>query len=243
MTPIAKRQGIPPPSEAPELYDSFDFPDPDRPGAGLGKAFENEMTSRVATILGRLIVQPESLDVSQSATEQPLNQIMRALSFAAAKHRDQRRKDVQASPYINHPIALANILTVEVGVTDPAVICAAVLHDTVEDTETTVEELVDQFGVEISSIVAEVTDDKTLLKRERKQRQIQHAGTVSEKARLVKLADKIANLRDIAASPPADWDVVRKREYFDWAAQVVNRIRGTHPALEALFDAAARARP
>jgi guanosine-3',5'-bis(diphosphate) 3'-pyrophosphohydrolase len=115
--------------------------------------------------------------------EPALGTIMRALSFAAAKHRDQRRKDVQASPYINHPIALAVILAEEGGVTDPAVICAALLHDTVEDTETTVEELVDRFGTEIASIVGEVTDDKTLLKHERKQRQIEHAKTASGKRR------------------------------------------------------------
>lgn len=181
--------------------------------------------------------------MTEPLLEQPLGTIMRTLSFAAGKHRDQRRKDVQASPYINHPIALAGILANEVGITDTAVICAALLHDTVEDTETTVDELVDRFGLEIASIVAEVTDDKTLPKRERKLRQIEHARTASEKARLVKLADKIANLRDIAASPPADWDIARKREYFDWAARVVDGIRGTHPALEALFDTAMRARP
>jgi len=143
--------------------------------------------------------------MTEDIAQQSLAQIMRALKFAAAKHRDQRRKDVQASPYINHPIALAVILADEVGVTDTAVICAALLHDTVEDTETTIDELVERFGAEVASIVAEVTDDKTLPKSERKKQQIEHARTASEKARLVKLADKIANLRDIATSPPADW--------------------------------------
>jgi GTP diphosphokinase / guanosine-3',5'-bis(diphosphate) 3'-diphosphatase len=180
--------------------------------------------------------------VTRPSTEHPLGKIMRALSFAAAKHRDQRRKDREASPYINHPIALALILTDEGGVTDTDVICAALLHDTVEDTETTLEELAGQFGAEIASIVAEVTDDKSLPKQERKLRQIEHARTASEKARLVKLADKIANLRDIAASPPANWDNARKLEYFDWATRVVDGVRGTHAGLEALFDAAAAAR-
>ena len=178
-----------------------------------------------------------------SAIEQPLGKIMRTLSFAAAKHRDQRRKDAEASPYINHPIALATILANEVGITDPVVICAALLHDTIEDTKTTAQELEQHFGPEVASIVLEVTDDKSLKKDERKQRQIDHAAQASEKARLVKLADKIANLRDIAASPPKDWDIKRQREYFDWASRVVDRIRGTHAALEALFDVAAKARP
>jgi len=180
--------------------------------------------------------------MTEDTAQQSLAQIMRALKFAAAKHRDQRRKDVQASPYINHPIALAVILADEVGVTDTAVICAALLHDTVEDTETTIPELVERFGAEVASIVAEVTDDKTLPKSERKKQQIEHARTASEKARLVKLADKIANLRDIAASPPADWDITRRQEYFDWAARVVDAMRGTHPKLESLFDVAAQHR-
>ncbi len=178
-----------------------------------------------------------------SSIEQPLGKIMRTLSFAATKHRDQRRKDAEASPYINHPIALATILANEVGITDSIVICAALLHDTIEDTKTTAKEIEQHFGAEIASVVLEVTDDKSLKKEERKQRQIDHAAKASEKARLVKLADKIANLRDIAASPPKDWDIKRQREYFDWASRVVEKIRGTHPALEALFDAAARARP
>jgi guanosine-3',5'-bis(diphosphate) 3'-pyrophosphohydrolase len=178
-----------------------------------------------------------------SAIEQPLGKIMRTLTFAATKHRDQRRKDAEASPYINHPIALATILANEVGIIDPVVICAALLHDTIEDTKTTAKEIEQQFGHEIAAIVLELTDDKSLKKDERKQLQIDHAAHASEKARLVKLADKIANLRDIAASPPKGWDIERQREYFDWATRVVDQMRGTHPALEALFDAAARARP
>jgi guanosine-3',5'-bis(diphosphate) 3'-pyrophosphohydrolase len=175
--------------------------------------------------------------------EEPLGKIMRALSFAATKHRDQRRKDAEASPYINHPIALAAILANEAGITDPTVICAALLHDTIEDTETTADELLQRFGQDIASIVMEVTDDKGLPKDERKQRQIDHAASLSAKARLVKLADKISNLRDIAAAPPADWNIKRKQEYFDWAMKVVDQMRGTNSALEALFDVASRARP
>ncbi|AGA33744.1 Metal dependent phosphohydrolase [Thioalkalivibrio nitratireducens DSM 14787] len=169
--------------------------------------------------------------------------ILRALAFAAHKHRDQRRKDADASPYINHPIALADILANEAGVTDPAVLCAAILHDTIEDTETTLEELEDAFGPEIATIVAEVTDDKTLPKDQRKQLQVEHAAHASPRAKLVKLADKIANLRDIAATPPADWSTERKREYFDWARQVVDRTRDASPGLGQLFDQVHRLRP
>jgi guanosine-3',5'-bis(diphosphate) 3'-pyrophosphohydrolase len=169
-------------------------------------------------------------------TSNPLAPVLRAAAFAAEKHRDQRRKDADASPYINHPIAVANVLANEGAVTDTNVICAALLHDTIEDTETTEAELRAAFGDEITAIVLEVTDDKALEKGARKQAQIDHAPHISAQAKLVKLADKISNLRDILASPPAGWSGERKRAYFDWAAKVVSAVRGAHPELEAVFD-------
>jgi guanosine-3',5'-bis(diphosphate) 3'-pyrophosphohydrolase len=169
--------------------------------------------------------------------------VLRALAFAAHKHRDQRRKDAEASPYINHPIALANVLANEGHVDDDVVICAALLHDTIEDTETTPEELREAFGDEIADIVLEVTDDKSLAKHERKRLQIEHAGSLSRKAKLVKLADKICNLRDLASQPPAGWDLPRKQDYFEWAKAVVDRLRGTSASLETAFDKAAAMKP
>lgn len=169
--------------------------------------------------------------------------LLHAIAFAADKHRMQRRKDVDASPYINHPIALANVLVNEGNVDDLVVVVAAILHDTIEDTETTVPELVAAFGREIAGVVVEVTDDKTLSKQERKQAQINHAHCLSDRARVVKLADKICNLRDIASSPPVDWTLERRQEYFDWAKSVVDRMRGAHPRLEDLFDSVFRLRP
>jgi guanosine-3',5'-bis(diphosphate) 3'-pyrophosphohydrolase len=127
--------------------------------------------------------------------------LLRALAFAAHKHRDQRRKNKDASPYINHPIAAANAISNEGGIDDPVVLAAALLHDTIEDTDTTYDELVREFGKEIAAIVLEVTDDKSLPKDERKRLQIAHAARRSPKAKLVKLADKICNLRDVAVRP------------------------------------------
>jgi len=169
--------------------------------------------------------------------------LLKALTFAARKHRDQRRKDARASPYINHPIALADVLVNEAGVTDVEVLCAALLHDTIEDTETTPGELEREFGRDIADIVVELTDNKMLKKRTRKRMQIAHAASASRQAKLVKLADKICNLRDITARPPANWGVERRREYFDWAKTVVDRLRGTDPKLEAAFDRAYALRP
>jgi guanosine-3',5'-bis(diphosphate) 3'-pyrophosphohydrolase len=169
--------------------------------------------------------------------------ILRAASFAAHKHRNQRRKDADASPYINHPLELARVLAEEGGVTDTVTLCAALLHDTVEDTDTTREELEREFGAEVADVVMEVTDDKALPKSERKRLQIEHAAHISDKAKLVKLADTIANLRDVATAPPADWDTKRRQEYFGWGKAVIDRLRGAHPALEAVFDAAYQLKP
>ena len=161
-----------------------------------------------------------------------------AIAFAAVKHRDQRRKDAEASPYINHPIALVQVLAVEAGIDDIEVLVAAVLHDTIEDTQTSRKELAERFGESVAAIVAEVTDDKALPKETRKRLQIEHAQALSPKAKLVKLADKICNLRDIAHHPPVGWSDQRRKEYFAWAALVVEKLRGTHSTLEHLFDAA-----
>ena len=175
--------------------------------------------------------------------ENELKLLLKALAFAAARHKDQRRKDADASPYINHPITLANVLCIEGHVTDIEVICGALLHDTVEDTGTRPEELETEFGKAIRDIVMELTDDKTLPKQERKQAQIEHAAGISDKAKLVKLADKISNLRDIVNSPPPDWSLERRCEYFDWAKSVIDRVRGVDAGLEAVFDAAWSNRP
>lgn len=162
--------------------------------------------------------------------------ILKAAAFAAQRHSTQRRKDAAASPYINHPLALADVLCSEGGVADCNVLAAALLHDTVEDTETKLSEIEALFGGRVAQIVAEVTDDKSLEKAERKRLQVAKASSKSHEAKLVKLADKISNLRDIAASPPAGWSDDRRLEYYDWAKKVVDGLRGASPTLECLFD-------
>ena len=176
------------------------------------------------------------------AQQSELNLLVKAMSFSANKHKHQRRKGKEASPYINHPIGLVEVL-VDVGnVTDINAICAALLHDTVEDTRTTREELTETFGPEISRIVMEVTDDKSLSKAERKQAQIDHARHLSNEARAVKLADKICNLGDVAKSPP-NWSLSRRQQYFDWAKKVIDGLRGEWSELEAEFDRCYQLRP
>lgn len=162
--------------------------------------------------------------------------LLQAVNFAADKHRDQRRKNIEASPYINHPIQVAELIARVGEVDDLAVLLAAVLHDTVEDTETSFEELEDLFGPEVSDLVAEVTDDKSLSKAERKKDQIEHTLTMTNRAKVIKLADKTCNVRDVAHSPPEDWDLKRRKDYLEWASKVINGCRGTNERLELFFD-------
>lgn len=177
----------------------------------------------------------------------PMTRVIDAIAFAAHEHRKQTRKDKDKTPYINHPVALVRILALEGGIDDADVLCAAALHDYLEDCcgkegQPTVEEgrqlLAERFGEQVLAYVDAVTDDKSLLKAERKRLQVEHAAHVPHGAKLIKLADKTANLRDLIDFPPVDWAAYRRREYFDWAALVVGQVRGAHPQLEALFDQA-----
>ena len=170
-------------------------------------------------------------------TNSDLVTLLATLHFAAQKHTLQRRKDCDATPYINHPIAVAELLARVAGTTDLATLQAALLHDTIEDTQTTPEELDELFGQEVRLLVQEVTDDKGLPKQTRKQLQIEHAPHLSARAKQIKLADKICNLSDITPAQPVDWPLERKRAYLDWAEQVVAGCRGANPQLEQLFDA------
>lgn len=165
-------------------------------------------------------------------------QLLRAAVFAAEKHTGQYRKDAQHSPYINHPLQVAAALAVEAGIEETPVLVAALLHDTVEDTDTTPAELDAVFGPEIASIVAEMTDDKSLSKEERKEQQVLHAPHISRYAKLIKIADKICNVRDIGDKPPADWPRARRVEYLDWTERVVAGCRGVDERLERLYDEA-----
>ncbi|HEY6400101.1 MAG TPA: HD domain-containing protein [Blastocatellia bacterium] len=161
--------------------------------------------------------------------------ILKALHFAAVKHRDQRRKDAEVSPYINHPIEVAELLARIGGVTDLVILQGAILHDTIEDTMTTPEELEETFGQEVRRVVEEVTDDKRLPKAERKRLQIEHAPHLSERAKQIKIADKISNTQAVIRTPPVDWPMERRREYLDWSENVVAGLRGCNQPLESYY--------
>ncbi|HET9423967.1 MAG TPA: HD domain-containing protein [Gemmatimonadaceae bacterium] len=167
-------------------------------------------------------------------------QLLRALSFAATKHRDQRRKGNHQAPYINHPIEVAALIATVGGVEDVAVLQAALLHDTIEDTDATPEEILREFGADVRDLVLEMTDDMSMPSMLRKRHQITRAPGLSPRAKLIKIADKIANVGDIARHPPPDWSLDRRRKYFAWTSEVIDPCRGTNAALEACYDEALR---
>ena len=162
--------------------------------------------------------------------------ILKALRFSAEKHNDQRRKDAKSSPYINHPIQVAETLWRVGEVRDTNLLIAAILHDTIEDTATTPEEIREFFGEEVLALVLEVTDDKSLPKQVRKQLQIENAPHKTKNAKLLKLADKINNVGDIIKSSPPKWSLERKQEYLLWTEKVVAGLRGASPQLESQYD-------
>jgi len=165
--------------------------------------------------------------------------VMRAADFAAKWHTNQRRKGAAQEPYMNHLLEVANLVAQATGGSDTDAVIAALLHDAVEDQGVTAETIADEFSKQVSDIVLEVTDDKSLPKAERKRLQVEHAPHKSREAKLIKLADKTSNLRAVANSPAPDWSVERRLEYVEWAKRVVAGVRGTSPWLEQQFDEAA----
>jgi (p)ppGpp synthase/HD superfamily hydrolase len=165
--------------------------------------------------------------------------ILRAADAAARWHVHQRRKGAAEEPYINHLLEVASLVADATQGDNPDVVVAALLHDAIEDQEVTVEIISREFGEHVAALVVEMTDDKTLEKAHRKRIQIETSHAKSQDTKVIKLADKISNLRAIALSPPPDWSVKRRLEYVHWAREVVQGLRGTSPLLEEEFDRAA----
>lgn len=164
--------------------------------------------------------------------------LARAWDFAARRHADQRRKGQRQEPYVNHLAEVAELVATATAGRDANLVAAAVLHDTVEDTETELDELRDNFNDDIAALVADVTDDKSLPREDRKQRQIDHAPGKPPRAKILKLADKTSNLRSLAQSPPVDWSLMRRRDYVVWAVKVAAGLKGANPWIDARFEEA-----
>lgn len=168
---------------------------------------------------------------STSATAQ----LLAAAIFSADRHRDQRRKGVRETPYINHPLEVSERIVRVGGVDEVEVLIAAILHDTIEDTETTAAEIEQHFGPTVTALVLEVTDDRSLTWMERKRLEIEHASGLTPRAKLIKLADKICNVEDTENNPPSSWSRQRRRDYLDFAEQIALGCRGNNAALDTEF--------
>lgn len=164
-----------------------------------------------------------------------LAMLLQAVKFASSKHRTQKRKDNE-TPYINHPLEVMEIIATHGKVDDVEVLAAAVLHDTIEDTETTADELRTMFGERVTFMVLECTDDKALPKSERKRLQQDHAPHLSTGAKAIKIGDKVSNMRDMVETPPADWSWDRRSEYLNWCERVYSGLKGANTDLDALFE-------
>jgi (p)ppGpp synthase/HD superfamily hydrolase len=172
----------------------------------------------------------------ESIPAAPVQRILAAARFAAEKHAAQKRKGAAAEPYVNHLIEVAQLIADSSEKLDANLVMAGFLHDTIEDTYTTADELERAFGSDITALVMELTDDKSLPKEVRKELQVEEAPHKSVRAQVIKLADKISNLRSVLTSPPANWNMRRRREYFAWAQRVVNALSAPNPILKAEFD-------
>jgi len=166
----------------------------------------------------------------------PVQRILEAARFAAERHAAQKRKGSGEEPYVNHLIEVAELVVSSSTELDVELVMAAFLHDTIEDTDVTFAALEQRFGSGVAGLVAEVTDDKSLPKEVRKQLQVETAPKKSPRAQILKLADKISNLRSIIASPPVGWSLERRRQYFEWARAVVSGLTDPNPVLKAEFD-------
>ncbi len=175
--------------------------------------------------------QPRELSTLNSSRK-----LLEALNFAALRHRTQRRKGKAGAPYVNHLIEVAHILASH-GLEDEHLLCAAVLHDIIEDTLTTPDDLLQRFGRRVTAIVLEVSDDENPQVWRRKLAQIENAPDMSTDAQNLRVADKISNLRGILTSPPEHWSLQRKLAYYAWAAKVVEACDRAEPSMLRTFAA------
>jgi guanosine-3',5'-bis(diphosphate) 3'-pyrophosphohydrolase len=167
--------------------------------------------------------------------------ISEAAELAARRHNGQQRKGRGDEPYINHLAEVANLLAAAIDGADAELVAAGWLHDTIEDTKTTRKELAAKFGKRVAALVAEVTDDMSLPKKQRRQKQIEDAPHKSPAAKMIKIADKISNTRARIVPKPSKQEREDLADYLAWAVKVVAGCRGVNPKLDAEFDEVVKA--
>lgn len=167
--------------------------------------------------------------------ELTLKHLLFAYKFSATKHSKQRRKGAGDIPYINHPVDVANMLAQTGGTGDLVLLIAAVLHDVLEDTVTSEHEIEYTFGRDVLMVVQEVSDNMNLSKQVRKAMQIEKSASLSDRAKLIKIADKVCNIADMLQTRFL-WTRFQKIEYIRWSIKVVENCRGINPQLDTEFD-------
>jgi (p)ppGpp synthase/HD superfamily hydrolase len=167
--------------------------------------------------------------------------VLKAAETAARWHLHQKKKGATQEPFIAHLLEVASLVAEATEGSDPDLVIAALLHDSMEHQEVPRELIANEFGEDVARLVEECTDDRTLAEHERKRLQIANAPEASARAKVIKLADKTSNLRRLSRDPPPDWSVKRRLEYIAWARQVAAGLRGTHEWLDGQFDRAADA--
>lgn len=177
-----------------------------------------------------------------SQIDADLSPVLEALVYAGRVHNGQRRRDAPGSPHLKHVIQVVSLLA-GAGVNDVVILTAAAVHDVLRDTEVKVEELQEQFGAEIAGLVEELSADSVLSRIDRREELPQRVRDFSGSAQLIKLAEKISNLRDLAEHAPIGWSRQRRRDYFDWAEGVTRPLRGNSSTLDSLLDEALKLRP
>lgn len=161
--------------------------------------------------------------------------LKKAIDFATEKHKGQYRKNSKKEEYIIHPIEVMIILR-DHGVTDQVALVGAVLHDTIEDTSATYEEILELFGEEVADVVLEVSDNKSLPKLERKKFQVSKISKKSFAARMIKIADKLSNSADLLVDPPVGWSSVQINGYIKWSEEICNRAMSLGDTPNALVE-------
>lgn len=178
----------------------------------------------------------------QSETDDDMSPVLEALVYAGRVHNGQRRRDTPGSPHLKHVIQVVALLS-GAGVRDRQILTAAAVHDVLRDTDTKVQHLQDRFGQEVAGIVEELSADSVLSQVDRREELPSRVRDFSDSAQLIKLAEKISNLRDLAENAPIGWSRQRRRNYFDWADGVTQPLRGNSPELDKLLDEALKLRP
>jgi len=164
--------------------------------------------------------------------EKDAEAVLGAAIFATEKHKSQVRSNEKKTPYIIHPIEVADLVMKIGHVYDKDVLITALLHDVMDDTQTTYEQITSLYGTKVSSYLEEMTSKQGLSLKEQKKQQIMQAFRQNPSVAIIKLSDKLSNLKTLATSPPPSWSRDRIDQYFQWAQTVIENLPESNQLLK-----------